>query len=151
MPIELKKSPYLFGFAAVLVLATLALVWQHAITMREAVAFIMGALALPGLFGTKKKDDDDNNDGGVTVPVDDGPGASVQAIGPKKLPGVITPITMLFLVGCASATPQEKAAAADATYAANHLKCVDAATTLAESKACRARVRAEWNVDGGAK
>lgn len=42
-------------------------------------------------------------------------------------------------------------ASAEATYGAALLKCVDDAKTLAESKACRARVDAAWGVDGGAR
>jgi hypothetical protein len=38
---------------------------------------------------------------------------------------------------------------ADAVYAAQQLSCVDKATTLAESKECRAKVDADWKVDGG--
>lgn len=38
---------------------------------------------------------------------------------------------------------------ADAVYASQQLACVDKATTLAESKECRAKVDADWKVDGG--
>ncbi len=59
-------------------------------------------------------------------------------------------LACVFLMAC-SATPREKAAAADATYAADMLKCVDGATTLEASKACRAKVREQWHVDGGTR
>lgn len=57
-------------------------------------------------------------------------------------------------VGCASRQPTAEQAAAEGAYGAALLKCVDDATTLAESKACRARVDAQWGVvqtgkDGG--
>lgn len=42
------------------------------------------------------------------------------------------------------------AAAAESSYTAQQLQCVDRATTLAESKACRAEVDRAWHVvDGG--
>lgn len=55
--------------------------------------------------------------------------------------------------GC-SRPPTAAQAAAEGAYGAALLKCVDDAKTLAESKACRARVDAEWGVvqagkDGG--
>lgn len=149
MPIEIKRDKWLWAFAVALVAMTFALVWHHDVTFKEGAAFVIGALAMPGLFGTRKKEDD-NHDGGVTVPVDDVPGPSVQKIGEKSLPAIITPITMVLVLAGCSASPQEKAAAADATYTADHLACVDEAKTLAESKACRAKVRAAWHVDGGA-
>ncbi len=59
------------------------------------------------------------------------------------------------LVAC---TPPASAqqAAAEGAYGAALLRCVDEAETLAESKACRARVDEAWGitqtaVDGGAK
>lgn len=67
----------------------------------------------------------------------------------------------LFALGCLvghglGCKPSQTAStAAEAAYGAALLKCVDDAKTLAESKACRARVDAEWNVtqtatkDGG--
>ncbi|MBX3202324.1 MAG: hypothetical protein KF894_29620 [Labilithrix sp.] len=62
------------------------------------------------------------------------------------------------IVGHASCTPPASAqqAAAEAAYGAALLRCVDEAGTLAESKACRARVDAEWGItqtasDGGAR
>ena len=39
--------------------------------------------------------------------------------------------------------------AAEGAYTAALLDCVAQATTLAQSKACRARVRADWHVDAG--
>jgi hypothetical protein len=57
---------------------------------------------------------------------------------------------MALVAACAAAaTPEQKAVAADATFLGDMLKCVDDATTLAESKACRAKVRQTWHVDAG--
>lgn len=49
---------------------------------------------------------------------------------------------------------QAGSVAAEASYGAALLRCVDQAMTLAESKACRARVNREWHIteavkDGG--
>lgn len=58
-------------------------------------------------------------------------------------------------VGCGPRQPTAAQVAAEAAYGAALLQCVDQAKTLAESKACRARVDAEWGVvqtpskDGG--
>lgn len=41
------------------------------------------------------------------------------------------------------------AEAAEAAYASEHIRCVDAARTLEESRECRRQVRARWGVDGG--
>lgn len=62
-------------------------------------------------------------------------------------------LCLLVLVGCAQPSTAAQAAA-EGAYGASLLKCVDDAKTLAESKSCRARVDAEWNVvqagkDGG--
>jgi hypothetical protein len=54
-----------------------------------------------------------------------------------------------LLLGCASATPQEKAAAADASYQADMLVCVDDAGDRSGSRECRAKVRQKWHVDAG--
>ncbi len=57
-------------------------------------------------------------------------------------------------IGCKSPTTSAQAAA-EGAYGAELVRCVDAATTLAESKACRATVDAKWGVvqtaakDGG--
>ena len=37
-------------------------------------------------------------------------------------------------------------AAAEATYTAEHLRCVDKSATLAESRACRAGVDLRWGI-----
>ncbi len=67
-------------------------------------------------------------------------------------------IAMLFALGCTAGAcskeskPTATQAAAEATYGAMLLDCVDRATTLAESKACRAEVDRKWNItqkDGG--
>lgn len=48
--------------------------------------------------------------------------------------------------GCKSPPPSEAQVATEAAYGAALLKCVDEAKTLAESKACRAKVDEAWNV-----
>jgi hypothetical protein len=57
-------------------------------------------------------------------------------------------LAALGMCGCSS---ESKARAAEATYLGEHLRCVEEADTLAESKACRRGVDARWHVDGGAK
>ena len=53
---------------------------------------------------------------------------------------------------CACTPPQTaEQAAAEGAYGAALVDCVERASTLAESKACRARVDAAWGVDGGSK
>lgn len=54
-------------------------------------------------------------------------------------------IALVLLCGCTSLTPQEKAQMADSTYAAEQMKCVDDATTLEQSKKCRADKAAKWD------
>lgn len=61
LPIQFKRSPYLWLFSAVLVAVTGVLIWHHDVKFTEGAAFITGALAMPGLFG-KKKDKDDTSD-----------------------------------------------------------------------------------------
>jgi hypothetical protein len=56
---------------------------------------------------------------------------------------------VLHCTGCASATPQEKAAAADASYRADMLNCVVQSATQEDSQKCRAKVREQWRVDAG--
>lgn len=73
MPIELKKSPYLFAFAAFLVLVTGALIWHHDVTFKEGAAFITGALAMPALFGAKKSDGPSSDPKSVDVLVSEAP------------------------------------------------------------------------------
>lgn len=67
-------------------------------------------------------------------------------------------LTVMALLGCGSSPDALKAKedAAEASYAAALLRCVDKAKTLEESHACRDKVRLEWNVvetvtDGGAR
>ncbi|MCW5834507.1 MAG: hypothetical protein KIS78_19050 [Labilithrix sp.] len=62
------------------------------------------------------------------------------------------------IIGHASCTTPATAqqAAAEGAYGAALLRCVDEAETLAESKACRARVDEQWGItqtatDGGAR
>ena len=56
-------------------------------------------------------------------------------------------IALAQCLACAAAKPY----AAEGAYTAALLDCVDQAKTLAASKACRAKVNADWSVDGGAK
>ncbi len=191
MPIQIKRDPYLWAFAALLVVGTMALIWHHDVTFKEGAAFIGGALAMPALLGTKKKDDDDQPPGQTPVLVDERtsntlpvprepsvmpyrtlaarfveptPSALVMCAGVGAGGGggprpwssawsmrgaILVASTVGLLWGCAAITPQQKAAAADSTYAADMLKCVDDATTLAESRACRTKVREQWHVDAG--
>jgi hypothetical protein len=55
MPIQIKRDPFLFAFAGFLVLVVGGLIWHGDVTFKEGAAFIVGALAMPALFG--KKDD----------------------------------------------------------------------------------------------
>lgn len=63
------------------------------------------------------------------------------------------PVVAVWLVASAEVggliackPPKAPSTAAEAAYGAALLKCVDDAKTLADSKACRARVDAEWGV-----
>lgn len=60
-------------------------------------------------------------------------------------------IVSVALLACASATPQEKSAAAGGTYEADMLACVESSPTREASQACRRKVREYWHVDGGAR
>lgn len=53
--LTLKKDPVLLGFAAILAIGAFVLVHQGIVTWKEAATFLLGALALPGLFGAKEK------------------------------------------------------------------------------------------------
>lgn len=58
------------------------------------------------------------------------------------------------IANCKTPSPTQAQIAAEGAYGAELLRCVDAAKTLAESKACRAVVDAKWGVvqtarDGG--
>lgn len=53
---------------------------------------------------------------------------------------------LLAVVLLACPTRESKEAGAEATYGAALLRCVDDARTLAESKACRAKVNESWGV-----
>lgn len=52
---------------------------------------------------------------------------------------------MLWLQACTAQRAHDRAAA-EAGYSAEHLACVDQATTLAESRVCRADVDRRWGV-----
>ncbi len=54
------------------------------------------------------------------------------------------------LHGCGSnMTDAQKAVVADSAFTSELLACVDNATTLEASRACRARVRGAWHLDAG--
>jgi len=79
--------------------------------------------------------------------------------------GLLSLVLFLFALGmviggssgCKPAqAPTAAQVAAEGAYGAALLRCVDEAKTLAESKACRARVDAAWEItqtatDGGAR
>jgi hypothetical protein len=67
--LQFKNDKALLAFAAVLVVATAALIWHGDVTWKEGGAFIMGALALPGLFGKKSDDDKKDPPAGGATPV----------------------------------------------------------------------------------
>ncbi len=61
-------------------------------------------------------------------------------------------VALLFVLALGFACVPAKHVEADISYGAQINTCVDKATTLAESKACRARTDQEWGLtDGGAK
>ncbi len=77
---------------------------------------------------------------------------ALAGLGVLLLIGIVGFLAAHCLIGCAS----RDAAAAEAAYTADHLRCVDKATTLAESKACRADVDRRYGIvqttkDGGAR
>ena len=72
------------------------------------------------------------------------------------LPAMCGAWTAYLALQAFACTPPQTAqqAAAEGAYGAALLRCVDEATTLAESKACRARVDEAWGItqtgkDGG--
>jgi hypothetical protein len=54
-------------------------------------------------------------------------------------------LVVYFSVSTLACTPKTPAQA-EAAYTAEQLRCVDLATTLAESKACRKQVDEKWGV-----
>ncbi len=59
------------------------------------------------------------------------------------------PIATIALIRIVTAcTPAQSA---ESLYSGALLRCVDKSETLAESKACRAQVNAQFGVDGGSK
>lgn len=91
-------------------------------------------------------------------PMPQRPYRELPPVPPATRPTLRSPPTTLWglsyvfvLAACSPVTPAQKATAADATYAADQQRCVQDSATLAESKACRARVREQWHVDGGAQ
>ena len=58
--------------------------------------------------------------------------------------------SLVFIVGCSDCAGKAVPVATETAYTAELLRCVDKATTLAESKACRAHVDEVFGVkDGG--
>lgn len=53
---------------------------------------------------------------------------------------------LTIFAACSGQSVEAKQAEADSAYAVALLACTDDAGTLAESKACRARVDAQWGV-----
>ncbi len=137
MPIQFKASPYLLAFAAFLVLVTMALVWHHDVSWKEGAAFVVGALAMPGLFGAKPGPDD---------PPPPPP--------PPPAPATIILSGALLTLALAGCFPADKKVEAAAGYSAQQTKCVEQYATKSEIDACRDRVKAAWAVtdagqDGG--
>jgi hypothetical protein len=58
---------------------------------------------------------------------------------------------ILALAACGAAPPTPKVIVADSAYEAQQLACVDEGTTREAIDTCRARVKAAWATDGGAK
>ncbi len=72
------------------------------------------------------------------------------------LPTVLALFALGCIAGhCAACSPsQAGATAAESAYTGDLLRCVDAAKTLEESRACRQRVNASWQItekEAGAK
>ena len=95
--------------------------------------------------------------GNVLVMLTGGKAASAPAFPdeePTKKEGKSLPPThaIVFLVGAvlAARVLLSCAAAAESSYTAQQLQCVDRAKTLEESRACRAEVDRAWHVDAGA-
>ena len=55
--LQFKRDPRLIIFSIVLVLATAGLILHGDVSAKEGFGFLMGALAMPGLFGAAKTDD----------------------------------------------------------------------------------------------
>lgn len=61
---------------------------------------------------------------------------------------IIPLLVALFILGwaCGPVTHGDAATAAESAYTAALLRCVDQAKTLAESRTCRQRVNADWQI-----
>ncbi len=115
--LQFKNDKALIAFAVVLVGATAALIWHGDVTWKEGAAFIMGALALPGLFG--KKGDDDK-----TPPA------------PPATPLLVLVVCIALAAsssGCALFTPKNIRSLLDATQTA----CLIVHADLADSDAAK--------------
>lgn len=147
MAIEAKRDIRVVVPYTVITLALFGALFVKACTWQQFLAGL-ALLNVPAFFGLKKSNDDDGTPPAQTPVFVDERTANTMPSAPLKRGALISGVVMLAACA-AAATPQQKNDAADATYAADMARCVDEATTLAESKACRANVRATWHVDGG--
>lgn len=119
--IEIKRDALVLIPYVVVLIALFTLVGVGRISWAEC----LGGLALlnvPAIFGLAKKSTSNGDAAALLV--------CIIAFG---------------ATACASGmSDREKAAAAESTHAAEHLRCVDEATTIEESHACRAKVREKW-------
>jgi hypothetical protein len=70
----------------------------------------------------------------------------------KPLPFAVSALLLLgMILGVRQLAGCHPAQTAEVTYTAALLRCVDKSETLAESKACRSLVDAQFGVDGGGK
>lgn len=60
----------------------------------------------------------------------------------------VVPLLVLASVACGTTTGP---VAAESTYTAQLLACVERSPTVEEARACRRDVDARWGVDGGAR
>lgn len=158
MAIEAKKDLRVVIPYTALTLALFVLLGLGRITWQQCLGGLV-FLNAPAFFGLRKDDDDEGPPAPPPDVPDDVP--TVKELSPRPpLPRVNTPITSwspyaivassLLLVTCLETmTPQQKAEAADTSYLAEMKACVAAAKTLEDSRACRADVRAHWDLDGG--
>lgn len=54
--LEIKKDPYVLGFAAIVLVCATALVWHGDVTLARALELVGAALFAPGILGLKKTD-----------------------------------------------------------------------------------------------
>lgn len=128
--LELKRDVLVMVPYLIVLVALFALVGFGKITWTECIGGLV-LLNVPAIFGLTKKTST-NTDATVFL---------------------ICFAAAAVTTACASSmSEKEKSAAAESSHTAEHLKCVDDATTLEESRACRAKVREKWAAkDGGAR